>query len=52
LSGFAGNALVDAPIEIARCRLPKAILFGPVIERSQAGNADYRWAGAQAQRGR
>jgi fatty-acyl-CoA synthase len=28
--------------------LPKAIVFRPVIERSPAGKADYRWAREQA----
>jgi acyl-CoA synthetase (AMP-forming)/AMP-acid ligase II len=33
---------------IARYKLPKAIVFRPVIERSPAGKADYRWAREQA----
>ncbi|HKP42015.1 acyl-CoA synthetase [Mycobacterium sp.] len=34
--------------DIARYKLPKAIVFRPVIERSPAGKADYRWAREQA----
>jgi acyl-CoA synthetase (AMP-forming)/AMP-acid ligase II len=33
---------------LARYKLPKAIVFRPVIERSPAGKADYRWAREQA----
>ncbi len=33
---------------IARYKLPKAIVFRPVIERSPSGKADYRWAREQA----
>jgi fatty-acyl-CoA synthase len=33
---------------IARYKLPKTIVFRPVIERSPAGKADYRWAREQA----
>jgi fatty-acyl-CoA synthase len=33
---------------IARYKLPKAVVFRPVIERSPAGKADYRWAREQA----
>jgi fatty-acyl-CoA synthase len=41
--------LIDHAAEsIARYKLPKAIVFRPVIERSPAGKADYRWAGEQA----
>ncbi|GFG75210.1 acyl-CoA synthetase [Mycobacterium botniense] len=32
---------------IARYKLPKAIVFRPVIERSPSGKADYRWAREQ-----
>lgn len=35
-----------APDEVTM--LPKAIVFRPVIERSPAGKADYRWAREQA----
>jgi 3-oxocholest-4-en-26-oate---CoA ligase len=41
--------LIDhASDSIARYKLPKAIVFRPVIERSPAGKADYRWAREQA----
>jgi 3-oxocholest-4-en-26-oate---CoA ligase len=41
--------LVDhAAKSIARYKLPKAVVFRPVIERSPAGKADYRWAREQA----
>jgi acyl-CoA synthetase (AMP-forming)/AMP-acid ligase II len=44
--------LIDhAAGSIARYKLPKAIVFRPVIERSPAGKADYRWAREQAIRG-
>ena len=35
---------------LARYKLPKAVVFRPVIERSPAGKADYRWAREQAER--
>ena len=56
----AGNSIADAARQvrgklidhaagsIARYKLPKAIVFRPVIERSPAGKADYRWAREQA----
>ncbi|MDF3338766.1 acyl-CoA synthetase [Mycolicibacterium septicum] len=37
-----------AESSIARYKLPKAVVFRPVIERSPAGKADYRWAREQA----
>ncbi|MFG1929312.1 acyl-CoA synthetase [Mycobacterium sp. NPDC048908] len=41
--------LIDhASASIARYKLPKAVVFRPVIERSPAGKADYRWAREQA----
>ena len=41
--------LIDhAATVIARYKLPKAVVFRPVIERSPAGKADYRWAREQA----
>jgi 3-oxocholest-4-en-26-oate---CoA ligase len=41
--------LIDhAAGSIARYKLPKAVVFRPVIERSPAGKADYRWAREQA----
>ncbi|MET0699456.1 MAG: acyl-CoA synthetase [Mycobacterium sp.] len=35
---------------LARYKLPKAVVFRPVIQRSPAGKADYRWAKEQAAR--
>ena len=41
--------LVDhAAKSIARYKLPKAVVFRPVVQRSPAGKADYRWAREQA----
>jgi 3-oxocholest-4-en-26-oate---CoA ligase len=41
--------LIDhASGSLARYKLPKAIVFRPVIQRSPAGKADYRWARQQA----
>jgi 3-oxocholest-4-en-26-oate---CoA ligase len=56
---LAGDALADgtvdadelirhAELSIARYKLPKAVVFRAVIERSPAGKADYRWAREQA----
>jgi acyl-CoA synthetase (AMP-forming)/AMP-acid ligase II len=43
--------LIDhAARSLARYKLPKAVVFRPVIERSPAGKADYRWAREQVQR--
>jgi acyl-CoA synthetase (AMP-forming)/AMP-acid ligase II len=42
------SELIDhAAKSIARYKLPKAIVFRPIIERSPAGKADYRWARSQ-----
>jgi fatty-acyl-CoA synthase len=44
----AAQELIDhAAGSLARYKLPKAIVFRPVIERSPAGKADYRWAREQ-----
>ncbi|BBZ17623.1 acyl-CoA synthetase [Mycolicibacterium gadium] len=51
LDGASADAqeLIDhASNSIARYKLPKAVVFRPVIERSPAGKADYRWAREQA----
>ncbi|GFG67475.1 acyl-CoA synthetase [Mycobacterium kubicae] len=46
------DALVaHAAKSLARYKLPKAIVFRSVIERSPSGKADYRWAREQAQAG-
>lgn len=43
----AEELIRHAATSIARYKLPKAIVFRPVIARSPAGKADYRWARAQ-----
>jgi fatty-acyl-CoA synthase len=47
-SAEAQDLIDHASNLIARYKLPKAIVFRPVIERSPAGKADYRWAREQA----
>jgi acyl-CoA synthetase (AMP-forming)/AMP-acid ligase II len=47
-SADADELISHAGQSIARYKLPKAIVFRPVIERSPAGKADYRWAREQA----
>jgi len=44
----ADELIAHAAQSLARYKLPKAIVFRPVIERSPSGKADYRWARAQA----
>ncbi|MFV8053054.1 acyl-CoA synthetase [Mycobacterium sp. 48b] len=44
----AEELIGHAESSIARYKLPKAVVFRPVIERSPAGKADYRWAREQA----
>lgn len=44
----AEDLIAHAATSLARYKLPKAIVFRPVIERSPAGKADYRWAREQA----
>ncbi|ORB32385.1 acyl-CoA synthetase [Mycolicibacterium parafortuitum] len=44
----AEDLIEHASTVIARYKLPKAVVFRPVIERSPAGKADYRWAREQA----
>ena len=44
----AGELIDYAAQTLARYKLPKAIVFRAVIERSPAGKADYRWAREQA----
>jgi acyl-CoA synthetase (AMP-forming)/AMP-acid ligase II len=43
--------IVHASNSLARYKLPKAVVFRPVIERSPSGKADYRWAREQAENG-
>ena len=40
--------IMHAAKSLARYKLPKAIVFRPVIERNPSGKADYRWAREQA----
>ncbi len=47
-SADAQQLIDHASNAIARYKLPKAVVFRPVIERSPAGKADYRWAREQA----
>ncbi|MDG4664632.1 acyl-CoA synthetase [Mycobacterium sp. 236(2023)] len=44
----AEELIEHASAVIARYKLPKAVVFRSVIERSPAGKADYRWAREQA----
>ncbi|WP_460358801.1 acyl-CoA synthetase [Mycobacterium sp. ZZG] len=46
-STTADDLIEHASAVIARYKLPKAVVFRPVIERSPAGKADYRWAREQ-----
>jgi len=43
--------VAHASKSLARYKLPKAVVFRPVIERSPSGKADYRWAREQAVNG-
>jgi fatty-acyl-CoA synthase len=47
-SATEDELIEHASAAIARYKLPKAVVFRPVIERSPAGKADYRWARDQA----
>jgi 3-oxocholest-4-en-26-oate---CoA ligase len=44
----AEELIAHAAKSLARYKLPKAVVFRPVIERSPSGKADYRWAREQA----
>lgn len=44
----ADEIVAHAGQSLARYKLPKAVVFRSVIERSPSGKADYRWAKAQA----
>jgi len=50
-SAEASELIEHASETIARYKLPKDIVFRPVIVRSPAGKADYRWAKEQASAG-
>jgi len=47
----ADELVAHAAQSLARFKLPKAIVFRTVIERSPSGKADYRWAREQAANG-
>ncbi len=47
----AEELVAHAAKSLARYKLPKAIVFRAVIERSPSGKADYRWAREQAVNG-
>jgi 3-oxocholest-4-en-26-oate---CoA ligase len=47
----ADELVAHAARSLARYKLPKAVVFRPVIERSPSGKADYRWAREQAVNG-
>ena len=38
------SVVEEASAHIARYKLPKAVVFVDVIQRSPSGKADYRWA--------
>jgi 3-oxocholest-4-en-26-oate---CoA ligase len=44
----ADELIAHAATTLARFKLPKSVVFRPVIERSPTGKADYRWAREQA----
>jgi len=44
----AEELIIHAGKSLARYKLPKAVVFRAVIERSPSGKADYRWAREQA----
>ena len=46
-SADAEELIAHAAKSLARYKLPKAVVFRPVIERSPSGKADYRWAREQ-----
>ncbi|MCV7380431.1 acyl-CoA synthetase [Mycobacterium alsense] len=50
-SADADELVAHASKSLARYKLPKAVVFRPVIERSPSGKADYRWAREQADNG-
>jgi fatty-acyl-CoA synthase len=44
----AESVVEEASAHIARYKLPKAVVFVDVIQRSPSGKADYRWAAETA----
>jgi acyl-CoA synthetase (AMP-forming)/AMP-acid ligase II len=47
-SATAESIVEHASAHIARYKLPKDVVFVPLIQRSPSGKADYRWAAEQA----
>ncbi|MCW2659998.1 MAG: fatty-acid--CoA ligase [Mycobacterium sp.] len=47
----ADGIIAEVARHIARCKLPKAIVFCDWLQRSPSGKADYRWAKAQVAQG-
>lgn len=50
-SAEADELVAHAGKSLARYKLPKAVVFRTVIQRSPSGKADYRWARAEALKG-
>ncbi|WP_204080728.1 acyl-CoA synthetase [Mycobacterium riyadhense] len=50
-SAEADELIAHAAKSVARYKLPKAVVFRTVIQRSPSGKADYRWARAEALKG-
>jgi 3-oxocholest-4-en-26-oate---CoA ligase len=44
----AESVVEEASAHIARYKLPKAVVFVDLIQRSPSGKADYRWAAETA----
>jgi acyl-CoA synthetase (AMP-forming)/AMP-acid ligase II len=44
----AADIVAHAARHVARYKLPKAVVFVPLVQRSPSGKADYRWARRQA----
>jgi acyl-CoA synthetase (AMP-forming)/AMP-acid ligase II len=47
----ADSITAHASNHIARYKLPKAVIFVELVQRSPSGKADYRWAAEQARKG-
>ncbi|SON62872.1 3-oxocholest-4-en-26-oate--CoA ligase [Mycobacterium simulans] len=50
-SAGADELVAHAGQSLARYKLPKAIVFRTVVQRSPSGKADYRWARSEALKG-
>ena len=44
----AASVVEEASVHIARYKLPKAVVFVDLVQRSPSGKADYRWAAETA----